>query len=90
MLGAQVGSYEELKAFLMDFSGRSCGAIPRSALHLAVSGKTTRLGEPTGPWLPRKPMLCSALRMPSSTLPSGDSALFVDQACLAVSPTYPD
>ncbi|KAK9901701.1 hypothetical protein WJX75_009287 [Coccomyxa subellipsoidea] len=80
----KVGSYGELKAYLFAFSGRSCGGIPRSALHLAVNGKTARPGDPMGAWLPRKAMLCAALRMPSSALPSADSALFIDQACLAV------
>ncbi|CAL8468026.1 g7565 [Coccomyxa elongata] len=80
----KVSSYEELKAFLTDFSRQPCSGIPRSALHLAISGKVTRPGEPLGPWLPRKPMLCAAMRMPSTALPCADASLFIDQACLAV------
>lgn len=78
-----------MKAFLVDFARQSCGAIPRSVLHLAISGKLARPGEPLGLWLPRKPMLAAALRLPSAVLPCADSVLFLDQACLAVSESAP-
>jgi hypothetical protein len=82
----QVSSYVELKAFLIRFAALSAGAIPRSALHMAVSGKAPRgQGEVLGPWVPGPAMMCGAARLPAVGLPGPEAELFVQQAELAVS-----
>ena len=86
----QVTSYAELKAFLYDFAGRSCGAIARSALHMSLSGKGSPPGDLVGPWLPRRPMLQAALKLPAEALLSPETDLFIEQACLAVSFCHPE
>ena len=85
----QVTSYAELKAFLYDFASRSCGAIARSALHMSLSGKGSPPVDLVGPWLPRRPMLQAALKLPAEALLSPETDLFVEQACLAVSFCHP-
>ena len=80
----QVSSYTELKAFLYKFASRSCGAIARSALHMSMLGKANPPGDLVGPWLPRRPMIQAAVRLPSGALLSPEADLFVEQACLAV------
>lgn len=88
----QVGCYQDLKAFLIRFSALSAGAIPRSALHMAVAGKAPRQqGEVLGPWVPSPGMICAATRLPADGLPGKEVELFVQQAELAVRPfpTHP-
>ena len=75
----------DLKAFLIRFADTSARAIPRSALHMAVSGKAPRAqGEVLGPWVPCAGMVCGAARLPAG-LPGPEAELFVQQAELAVS-----
>ena len=82
----QVSSYADLKAFLIRYADTSAGAIPRSALHMAVCGKAARAqGEVPGPWVPCAGMICGAARLPASGLPGPEAELFVQQAELAVS-----
>ena len=80
-----MASYAELKAFLYDFAARGCGAIARSALHMSFSGKASPPGDLVGPWLPRRPMIQSAVGIPHGALLGAETDLFVEQACLAVS-----
>lgn len=83
-MSVQVATYEDLKAYLLNFGRTSCGAVPRSALHMAISGKAAAPAEPIGAWLPRRSMLCAALKLPAAGLPGQETELFVQQACLAV------
>ncbi|CAL5223000.1 g5447 [Coccomyxa viridis] len=81
---SKVTSYTELKAFLCEFASRSCGAVARSALHMSLLGKANSPGDLVGPWLPRRPMMQAAVRLPSGVVLSPEADLFVEQACLAV------
>lgn len=81
-----IQQWPQLQEFLQSFAKQSPGAVARSAMHVAITGKGSKIkGGGVPSWAPQAPMMCSHLCFPPpNQLPGPEVKLFVDQTCIAV------
>lgn len=83
---AGIQQWPQLQEFLHTFAKQQPGAVARSAMHMAISGKGCKAqGGGTPCWAPQEGMMCAHLCFPPpSQLPGPDTKLFVEMVSVAV------